>query len=688
MSPAIAHPRGLRFPVIIFLSAFLLFQVQPMMGRYVLPWFGGGPAVWTNCLLFFQALLLAGYAYAHWLGSRSSMRVQGSVHIALLAASLLFLPIGPRAGYWKPASSGDPSGHILLLLAATAGGPYLLLSATGPLLQRWFTLSEPGKSPWRLYALSNLGSFLALLSYPFAIEPYLRLRVQVWIWSVLYIAFAALCGWTAWRLRFAAPAVKPEAESATRLALGTVLFWLGLSACGSTLLLATTNQISQEIAVNPFLWVAPLSIYLLTFMFAFERESIYRPAIFAGLVGVFAPIGCAVQSAAIAAPLGVQLGLYLLALFFTCMVCHGELARARPQAQFLTAFYLTIAAGGAMGGVFVALIAPHVFKQLSEYPIGLGAACLLGFLGWARRGELARWTSGNFAVRLPLMALLTGGMTAVVALVTGAHTDALASMRNFYGMLRVNRNIDRNGPRRDLEHGRILHGFQYVEEPQRAWPTTYYGPHSGVAIALNAIEHGNRRVAVVGLGAGTMAALGRPGDVFRFYEINPNVEGIARAWFSYLKDSKARTEVVLGDARVQLERELAQGQSQDFHAIAVDAFSSDAIPIHLLTAECGDIYRRRLAPGGLLLLHISNRTLNLEPVTRGLAQHLGWEAVQYISSPDERTGEKRAQWVLITGNSEFLRRPEVSRDTSAWGVSARPILWTDDFASLWHVLAF
>jgi hypothetical protein len=262
-------------------------------------------------------------------------------------------------------------------------------------------------------------------------------------------------------------------------------------------------------------------------------------------------------------------------------------------------------------------------------------------------------------------------------------------MRNFYGMLRVNHNVDGNGPRRDLQHGRILHGFQYVESPQRSWPTSYYGPHSGAAIAINAIDRPNRRVAVVGLGAGTMAAWGRPGDVFRFYEINPNVESIARTWFSYLQDSKARTEVVLGDARVDLERELAQGQSQDFDAIAVDAFSSDSIPIHLLTAECGDIYRRRLEPGGLLLLHISNRTLNLEPVTRGLARHLGWEAVQYISAPDERTGERRAQWVLVTANREFLRRPEVSRATSAWGTaSERPIMWTDDFASLWHVLDF
>jgi len=676
----------LRFPVIIFLSAFLLFQVQPMMGRFVLPWFGGGPEVWTNCLLFFQTLLLAGYAYAHWLGSRPSTRVQSSVHIALLAASLAFLPIGPRSVFWKPASSSDPSGHILLLLAVTTGGPYLMLSATGPLLQRWFTLSQPGKPPWRLYALSNLGSFLALLSYPFLIEPYLRLRVQAWIWSALYIAFAALCGFAAWRLR-SQPMPQPEAEVPAKPARGTVVFWLALAACGSTVLMATTSEISQEIAVNPFLWVAPLSLYLLTFILAFERESFYRPAIFACLAGVFAPIGCAVQSAAIAAPLGVQLVLHLLALFFTCMVCHGELARARPQPQSLTAFYLAIAAGGAIGGVFTALVAPRVFTQLTEYPISLGAACLLGFAGWARRGELKRWTSGNFAVRLPLMALLIGALTAVVAVTTGDRQDYLASKRNFYGILRVGRNIDRNGPRRDLRHGRTLHGFQYQESPQRTWPTAYYGPHGGAGIALNAFDRLHRRIAIVGLGAGTMAALGRPGDVFRFYEINPDVVSIARTWFSYLQDSKARTEVVLGDARVQLERELAAGQSHDFDAIAVDAFSGDAIPLHLLTAESGDLYRQRLKPGGLLLLHISNRVLNLEPVARGLAQHLGWQAVQYIASANEVTGERRSQWVLITAASDFLHRPEVSRDSSAWELANDPpIVWTDDFASLWHVL--
>ena len=660
-----------------------------MMGRFVLPWFGGGPAVWTNCLLFFQVLLLAGYAYAHWLGSRPSMRLQASLHVALLAASLLFLPIAPRVDLWKPAASAaDPSGRILLLLSATVGGPYFLLAATGPLLQRWFHLSDPVRSPWRLYALSNLGSFAALLSYPFAVEPFVRLHTQVAIWSVCYAMFAILCGWIAWRMRAVHPEpAGVEQPAAARPARWTVLFWLALSMCGSILLLATTNQISQDIAVNPFLWVAALSIYLLTFMLVFESERVYRRALFACAAGILAPVACVVPATAGGLSIAAQLAIYLAALFVTCMICHGELARSRPPPRYLTSFYLTIAAGGALGGVFVALIAPRVFTEFTEYPAGLAGACLLGFAGWLRTGALGQWTRSNFSVRLPLMALLMGGITSMVAGFALGNLPSVASARNFYGILRVSDHTDRNGPLRELRHGTIKHGFQYINEPQRSWPTSYYGPHSGVATVLTALDRPNRNVAIVGLGAGTMAAWGRVGDTFHFYEINPDVETMARKWFTFLKDSGARTEIVLGDARVQLERELSAGRSHDFDLIAVDAFSSDAIPLHLLTAECGDLYRQRLKPGGLLLLHISNRALNLEPVARGLAQHLGWTPILLVSGDDNDTGESSSSWVLITGNAGFLERSGLGNVNSPW-TRRSPLTWTDDFASLWHVLRF
>lgn len=686
-NPVPQPPRARLLPLTIFLSAFLLFQVQPMIGRFVLPWFGGGPAVWTNCLLFFQAVLLAGYAYAHWLGSRPSGRLQAIVHTSLLAVSFLFLPIGPHADFWKPSSSDDPSGRILFLLAGTVGGPYLLLSATTPLLQRWFTFLEAGRSPWRLYALSNLGSFLALLSYPFLIEPYVRLRTQAWIWSMFYAGFAALCGWTAWQLPSRMPQEALEAGSSARPTVWTILFWLGLAACGSTLLLATTNQISQEIAVNPFLWIAPLSVYLLTFVITFERERWYHRVSFAGAAGVLAPAGCALLSAAIALPLGVQLGLYLVVLFGVCMVCHGELALSRPSPRYLTTFYLTIAAGGALGGVFVALVAPHIFTEFLEFPVGLAAACLLGFAGWLRSGAMAQWTSGNLGVRIPLMALLLGCFTSIWATANSGQ-PAKVSKRNFYGILRVVERIDDNGPRRELRHGRILHGFQYLDPEKQSWPTTYYGPHGGAGLALNAWDRPNRRIALVGLGAGTLATWARPGDTFRFYEINPDVVDLARTWFTFLKDTKAQTQMVLGDARVQLERELEAGQSHDFDIIVVDAFSGDTIPIHLLTAECGDLYSRRLKPGGLLLLHVSNNVLRLEPVAQGLARHLGWQSANIVSPNNEDTGETSANWLVVTSDGEFLQRSGLAAQSIRWRTSKPhpPITWTDDFASLWQVL--
>jgi hypothetical protein len=666
--------RDLRFPATIFLSAFLLFQVQPIVARYLLPWFGGSPAVWAACVLFFQAVLLAGYLYAHWVRNVW-------IHMTLLGVSLLFLPAAPRADLLKPATAGDPSFHILFLLAVTVGVPYFLLSTTAPLLQRWFSFAEPQESPWRLYALSNFGSFLALLSYPFLIEPFVRLRTQSWIWSGLYIAFAAMCGWTAWRMRsLSMPAAESLSDKIPPPGMWKILFWLGLSASASTLLLGTTNQISQEIAVNPFLWVAPLSVYLLTFVLTFESEHWYRRGLFAGIAGVGAAVVCAVISAAVAVSLWMQFVIYLVGLFATSMVCHGELVRSKPSPRYLTTFYITVAAGGVLGGVFVALIAPHIFTEFSEFPIGLAAACLLGLIGWLGDGGLKLWTSRNLGLRIPVMALLLGGVTAIADTVIVGERPGIANLRNFYGILRVSERDGGISPIRVLTHGRTVHGFEYLNSPQRDWPTSYYGPHSGVSIALNALPEAPRRIAVVGLGAGTLAALGRPGDTIRFYEINPGVQTIAGTLFYYLKDSKAQTEVVLGDARVQLERE----NSQDFDAIVVDAFSSDNIPMHLLTAECGDIYRRRLAPGGVLLLHISNRTLDLEPVARGLAQHLGWRAIQFVSGEDEHTGESSATWVLMTANTGFLEHLE--DQATAW--TRPPLTWTDDFASLWHVLRF
>jgi hypothetical protein len=635
-------------------------------------------------MLFFQILLLAGYAYAHWLG-RMNGRSQAWIHIALLAVSLAFLPLVPRL---TGSPDGDPSLAIVQLLLLTVGAPYFLVSSTGPLLQSWYARIDSGNSPWRLYALSNLGSFLALLSYPFLLEPFLRLRTQSWIWSALYVAFAALCGSLAWQRRGQA-APDPVSDDAPAPTLLTMLFWLGLSAASSTVLLATTNQISQEIAVNPFLWVLPLSIYLLTFILTFESGRWYRRGIFAVAVGIFAPVACAVMGAAVALQLRTQLAVYFVALFAACMLCHGELARSRPTPKHLTAFYLTIAAGGALGGAFVALIAPRVFSEYGEFQLGFAAACLVGFVGWLRTGAFAHWTTRNFSVRVPLMALLLGGFTAVAAFVTNLDHPGVERFRNFYGILRVGQTFDLNGPIRQLTHGSIRHGYQYQREPQRRWATSYYGPHSGVAVAINSMNIPQRRVAVIGLGTGTLAAWGRPGDSYRFYEINPLVETVARTRFTFLSDSKARTEVVLGDARVILKRELDAGAHYDYDIIAVDAFSSDSIPMHLLTAECADLYRERLSQHGALLLHISNRMLYLNPVARGLAAHLRWKSTLFLSGMDQKTGESNSHWVLLSPDPEFLNKPSVAAEAFGWPINdPPPILWTDDFSSLRHVLRF
>jgi hypothetical protein len=401
-------------------------------------------------------------------------------------------------------------------------------------------------------------------------------------------------------------------------------------------------------------------------------------------------VTCAVISLSVATSVGKQLAVYLGALFVTCMVCQGELARSRPSPRHLTAFYLTIAAGGALGGVFAALVAPRVFSEFSEYPIGLAGACILGFLCWMRSGALAQWTGRNFAVRVPLMALMFGGIISVYAAAINKQ-PGIEARRNFYGILRVVDRSDQNGPLRELSHGRVQHGFQYLDPEKRAWPTSYYGPHSGVALGIDALPR-PRRVAVVGLGAGTLAAWGREGDTYRFYEINPNVEPIARKWFTFLADSKARTGVVLGDARIQLERELAAGRTHDFDLIAVDAFSGDAIPMHLLTAECAEIYRQRLAPGGIIALHISNRALDLEPVTRGLARYLGWQARMVVVARDlldDDKGESSSRWVLLTEKRETFTHSKIRDTILGWSSSKEPvIIWTDDFASLWPILRF
>ena len=678
------------FAITVFLGAFLLFQVQPLLGRYILPWFGGGPSVWTSCMLFFQTLLLGGYAYAHWIASRLSARSQGRLHIGVLCLSLLALPIDPDAEVWSGVVFEDPTETILLLLLVTAGLPYLMLSATSPLVQRWFDLALPGRSAYRLYALSNAGSLLALLSYPLVVEPTLGVRTQGMVWSWAYGAFVltcSACAWMATQRVEARPeaAPKPVAEVG-KIAAPQWLLWLALSACGSTLLLATTNQMSQEIAVVPFLWILPLSLYLVSFILTFESDRWYRPKFYGYLLALAVPGACAAMAAGGLLPLEIQILLFSLALFAGCMSCHGELTRARPPASQATIFYLVIATGGAIGGVIVALIAPRIFPGYWEYPLALAACCLLTLISWVRVGA---WTPSLRADALmgPPPAILVALFTVGYAFSLQASEPSVALTRNFYGVLRVSEDEDANGRFRILTHGRTEHGTQYLDAKRRFQPTTYFGPHSGAALALQ--QNAKRRAAeplhigVVGLGAGTLAAYGKPGDDIRFYEINPEVVSVARKDFTYLSDSPANVEVVVGDARIRLESEV-QEDLPLFDVLIVDAFSSGAIPIHLLTAEAGEAYAQRLTESGELVFHITNRFLDLEPVLLGMAEHLGMSAVRVDSVDDPEIGESESAWMILTRDERFLAQPPVQAVTRR--ATGEPLRWSDSFAGLWQAL--
>ncbi len=703
-----------RYPLAVFLGAFLLFLVQPMAGKRVLPRFGGGPSVWTACMLFFQVLLLGGYAYAHAISSGLSRRAQAWLHCGLLVLAAASLPLFARAETWTTHGAGleDPVAAILLVLATAVGLPYFLLASTGPLLQAWFWADAQalpdGPSPYRLYALSNIASFLALLCYPVAVEPWLALRTQAWMWSGIFLVYAAAIMYcaSAGSADRTVPVVD-TAETQEPLSVFQVILWLALAACGSTLLLAATNHICQEVAVIPFLWIVPLAIYLLTFVLCFDSEGWYNRRAFALLAAAAIAGGCYLATRETPPKIWLQALTDLGIVLGGCMICHGELARSKPAPARLTQFYLTLSAGGALGGMFSALIAPRIFNTFLEFPLAMSACCLLGLLAWWRdgvfsvapgAGQSLAARIGSFTMYIAAAGLIAAATAGVTLIVKKPDEKVLVATRNFFGILRVTEDEEDGGKIRKLTHGRTLHGLQFQDAERRDLPTTYYVPDSGVGIAMTLhprrfVQEGedpatphNMAIGVIGLGTGTMAAWGRKGDTMRFYEINPSVQRVSDEFFTYRKDTPARTTVVLGDARVKLEEEAARGESQQFDVLVVDAFSSDAIPAHLLTAECGLLYKYHLKPDGLLLLHISNRWLDLRPPARALAHHLGWTAALIDSDNEDGPGGRSSAWVVVTANTVFLRIEGVKSAITEWSKSDRPpLLWRDDFTSLWPV---
>ena len=815
-----------RYALTIFVSAFLLFQVQPLVGKYVLPWFGGTPNVWNTCMLFFQLLLLGGYAYAHAVAKRLSRKQQGMLHLGLLAFALVMLTVFfPPWSSMKPSGDSHPAGQILLLLLVSVGVPYLTLSATGPLLQSWFSLTHPGRSPYRLYALSNIGSLLALISYPFVFEPSLTLPAQAWWWSAGYALFAASCGFCAWALYRSeiapseklsevetAAKAKADAEPVASPRIGDILLWLGLSACGSSMLLATTNQLCIDVAVVPFLWVLPLSLYLVTFIICFDNEEWYSRSWFSAafLAAAMAVLVVLKEGVGLSpvdfdmtrfgikwqpelSSLTLQILVYCFTLFTVCMMCHGELVHLKPHPKHLTLFFLMVSLGGAMGGLLVSIVAPMVLDGYWEFHFCLGsvvalmllvvcrdlvrtlygkftvlewsamllpAAVCVGVSAWlitanSTHPEFFEWLdenprhwrgftllmvgatigliyflwSENFrwaqATNLMVALAALGGLgPLVVALdnhISSTNARSIDKTRNFYGVLRVITEDTGEDEKLTLMHGRINHGFQFRDAEKRLWHTSYYADDAGPGVAI--LHHprrlnppGNMRIGVIGLGTGTMASYAEKGDYIRFYDINPEVVRLSDKHFTYRADAAARgadVGVFMGDARLVMERQLVENQNQQFDVLVVDAFSSDAIPVHLLTVECAEIYWQHLRPGGILAIHISNRYLNLIPPVKAIAREynkkvlrplggglgLGLRSLEekgltvnalWIDSyGDNSKGTDGANWILLTKNREYLENKDIwqyvnawSGDTSGMGI----ITWTDDYTSIQELL--
>jgi SAM-dependent methyltransferase len=681
----------------IFVSAFLLFQVEPLIAKMILPWFGGVAAVWTVCLLFFQSLLLLGYLYAHLLTRRLVPRTQGWLHAGLLAASLLVLPILPKES-WKPLGPEHPALHILWVLLLTVGLPFLLLSATSPLLQAWLANGLPDSRVYRFYALSNAGSLLGLLSYPTLVEPRLSTLRQARSWSVAYAAFAVACSAIAFAQRGRSAPHRQVGEVA-RSDWKARTLWIALSACSSALLLAITNHITQNIAAVPFLWILPLSLYMLSFILCFGNSRWYHRTLFLRLLGVaLGGMAYALSPSLMALPLWILILVFCSGLFVCCMFCHGELVRLKPDTSQLTSFYFLSSLGSVAGAAFVAILAPQMFSGFYELHVALGACALLAVLVHridpASPFRQARW-------RPALRVMYVLAATVIVALFFLARAESAYTnrmVRNFYGVLRVSDEVAPNvvllkgnekpqrsdDPRfRRLMNGTITHGLQFLGPARRDRPTSYYSANSGIGVALKALaQRGPLRVGVIGLGAGTIAAYGRAGDVYTFYEINPLVVRIAQQDFSFLQDSKAHISFAMGDARLTLERR----PSQQFDLLAVDAFSSDSIPVHLLTIEAFQLYFHHLRPDGILAMHISNRHLQLEPVVAAAAQKLGKEAVLIYSEDDHPNEIFTARWVLLANRGVLPRVSGVEKEGRPVTASGRVKLWTDSYSSLFSVL--
>ena len=684
------------------------------MGKYILPWFGGANAVWITCMLFFQVFLLGGYAYAHILSNetRFSRGVQAAIHTALLGFTLVAMvalmavwkaPILPGQSF-KPMAGESEVWDILKMLTASVGMPFLMLSTTGPLLQAWYVRTIPTQSPYRLYAISNLGSLLGLLSYPFVVEPALHLVTQARVWSLAYVVVAlgvVYCAWAQVPSKNAVVLNEKRRKNAKIIPesgqpnWGTRLFWVAMALVPSVMLLATTNLITQDVANIPFLWMLPLAIYLVSFILCFQSELWYQRGILLPLFFISALAAVSLVVIWKREPFLLQISTHCLALFTVCMVCHGELVRRKPSPRRLTEFYFAISIGGVLGAIAVSIVAPLVFTWFWEYFIALGACAFLLFT-LVIRDRTSQKQEADFKEILALE------LAAVLCLIMcilffkqwqDLRSNALVRVRNFYGTVSVLAHVD--VPVWEERNGVITHGIQFQDPVRRLQPFTYFGRNSGIGLLLSdhpmhgalRPEDRSMRVGLIGIGVGTLAAYAWPGDYYRFYEINPAVIELSHGpneKFTYLDQCKATWEIVQGDARLSMERELADGRPQKFDLIVVDAFSSDAIPIHLLTVEAVEVYLAHLrGPESILAFHTTNKVLDLDPVLIAASQRFQMKILRVQNSKSYDIGAQ-SDWIFMARNPSTL---QVLDHVGTTLNDPNPIkVWTDDYSNLLDVI--
>ncbi len=685
------------YSLTLFVGAFLLFLVQPMVAKMVLPLLGGAPAVWNTCMVFFQAVLLAGYAYSHALPARLGIRRHAPLHAGLLLLPLATLPL--RTAGWVAPVAENPVLWLLQMLAVTVGAPAFALATSAPLLQRWFAESAhtERRDPYFLYVASNLGSMAALIGYPLLIEPRLPLAAQSRLWTAgvgLWVALTALCAWRLARTRPAAPASTAEAATKDRAATppqresaddaaapsrARRARWILLSLLPSSLMLGVTTYITTDIAPIPLMWVIPLALYLLSFIIVFARPPALLQRVAVALLPVAILSLVAIPIAGALIGIGERVGIHLAAFFVAALVCHGELAATRPSSRHLTAFYLWLSVGGVLGGVLNALIAPWLLPGLFEYPLLIAAIALLGPRVVNRTEAKAR---GSRA--WPLFGAVSGLIFLLQAF-GGSAGNTLLIHRNFFGVIRVKEDAERHLI--GLQHGTTVHGIQSRERARRQEPLGYFSRPSpvGQVFAARDSAHPGENIGVVGLGAGTLACYARRGQAITFYEIDPAIERIARdtLYFTYVSDALARgarLRVVMGDARIQMAR-----SSERYGLLVLDAFSSDVIPMHLLTRQAVHMYLAHLEPGGVLAFHVSSQYLRLEPALAALAVDAGLIAfIQRDAAADtaERSlGRAPSRWVVMARDEgalgDLVRDPRW-RDPGA----PMPRTWSDDFSSL------